>query len=119
MNRENAIEYLQTLPVEEFVAVLQQVFQNRQPAPEEATYCRNCFFLGTAWSDLESEKDEPTRWGPWTIESVAYPNQEFNVGLGPNYGLCQVGTCGACGIEVRSNVKQGLCPICGAEVYMT
>lgn len=108
------------------IAVLRDVFLRRQPAPEESTYCRNRFFLGTAWSQLESNetaesiKDSERVWEPWTINAVAYPDPaEYSDGLGPDWGLCQEGTCGDCGNIVRSNVKKGLCSICDNKVYMT
>jgi hypothetical protein len=43
--------YLRELPVERLAAILEGVFRATQPAPEEARFCRNRFFLGTAWSD--------------------------------------------------------------------
>lgn len=120
MNRQKVIEYLRQSPVEELVAVLQAVFKDRQPAPEEESFCRNRFFLGTAWSELESDEGQPHRWGPWDVDAVAYPDpDEYGESLGPDYGLCQSGTCTGCGFEVRSNVKRGLCAICGAGVNMT
>lgn len=120
MDQQCVIEYLRQLPDEELVAVLQGVFADRQPCPEEAAFCRNSFFLGIAFSDLESADREPKRWGAWDVEAVAYPDPTVYRGsLGPNWGLCQSGTCGSCGVNVRSNVKQGLCPICKAAVSMT
>ena len=120
VDRQRITDYLRQMKVEELVAVLRDVFADRQPAPEEATFCRNRFFLGTAWSDLQSAEGEPERWGPWQTDAVAYPNAtKYGDSLGPDYGLCEEGTCGGCGLAVRSNVKQGLCPVCGVAVYMT
>jgi hypothetical protein len=120
MNDEDAIQYLNTLPDERLVAILRRVFAVKQPASQEAAYCRNRFYLGTAWSDLESGESEPQRWGPWELEAVAYVDAfEQGDDLGPDYGLCQSGSCLACGTRVRSNVKHGLCPICDGQVYMT
>ena len=48
------------------------LFAVKQPAPEEAAYCRNRFYLGTAWSDLASGEGEPQRWEPWELDAVAY-----------------------------------------------
>jgi hypothetical protein len=119
MNDEDAIEYLSGLPDERLVDVLRRVFAVKQPAPEEASYCRNRFYLGTAWSNLESDEGHPQRWGQWELDAVAYVDPaEWGGSLGPGYGLAQAGSCGTCGMRVRSNVKNGLCPICGARVYM-
>lgn len=120
MDRQRIAECLLQLKDEELVAVFRNVFSDRLPSPEEAGHCRNRFFLGTAWSYRQSDEDEPERWGPWQIDAVAYPNPTvWGDSLGPNYGLCQAGTCGGCGLTVRSNVKEGICPICGDAVYMT
>ncbi len=120
MNDEDAIKYLSNLPDERLVAVLRRVFAVKQPAPEEAACCRNRFYVGTAWSDLESDEGEPQRWGPWKLDAVAYvDSREYGDDLGPDYGLCQAGSCQSCGTRVRSNVKHGLCPICGGPAYMT
>ena len=120
MNDDDAVQYLSNLPDERLVDVLRRVFVVKQPAPEESAFCRNRFYLATAWSYLESDEGEPQRWGPWQFQAVAYVDPaEWGESLGPDYGLCQEGSCGTCGTRVRSNVKQGLCPICGARVYMT
>ena len=85
MNDDDAIQYLSNLPDERLVAILQRVFAVKRPAPEEAVYCRNRFYLGTAWSDLESDEGEPQRWGPWELDAVAYvdPAESGAVALAP------------------------------------
>lgn len=120
MERKELAEELRRLPVEGLVAVLRDVFATRGPFPEEAAFCRNTFFLGAASSDLESGDGEPERWGPWKIEAVAPPDPSHHGdSLGPDWGLCQSGGCGACGVKARSNVKNGLCAVCGATVNLT
>jgi hypothetical protein len=120
MDRDAVGDYLSELPVEELVAVLRKVFETRQPMPEEASFCRNRFFLGIAWSELLSDRGEPETWAPWRVEAVAYPDpSEYGESLGPDYGLCQEGTCATCSVAVRSNVKHGLCPVCNSSVYMS
>lgn len=120
MERRQLVGELRELPVEELVAVLREVFDGRSPSPGEAAFCRNRFFLGIASSDLESEEGEPARWGEWKIEAVASPDPAHYGGHpGPDYGLCQSGKCTVCRVAARSNVKNGLCAICGAPVYMT
>ncbi len=120
MDRQRLTDDLCQLPIEELVAVLQGVFAARQPAPEEASYCRNRFFLGTAWSYRTSDDGQPEKWEPWSTDLVAYPDSSsWGDSLGPDWGLCQEGTCGSCGNVVRSNVKQGLCPLCQTPVFMT
>ncbi|MEW4571149.1 hypothetical protein AB1L88_25035 [Tautonia sp. JC769] len=120
MDRRELAEELRRLPVEELVAVLRDVFEARCPFPEESAFCRSRFFLGVASSDLESDGGEPERWGPWRIEAVASPDpSHYGGSLGPGWGLCQSGGCGACGVGARSNVKNGICAVCGAAVFMT
>ena len=120
MERQRLSEQLARLPVEELVAVLRDVFAARLPFPEEAAFCRSRFYLGTAHSDLLSDPGAAEAWGPWQTDAVAYPNPaEWGDSLGPDYGLCQAGTCMGCGTAVRSNVKGGVCPVCGAAVWMT
>ena len=120
MNDEQVIEYLSKLPHEQLADLLRRVFSVIQPAPAESSYCRNRFYLGTAWSDLLSDEGEPERWEPWQLDAVAYmdPAQQPD-GLGPDHGLCEEGSCQACGTRVGSNVKHGLCAICGHRVGMT
>jgi hypothetical protein len=108
---------LARLPDEALLDVLRRLFAQRRPNPEEDSYCRNRFFLGTASQMLD---DDGVNWGPWQLETVAYPDLTvYGGGLGPDWGFCQSGQCQACGTEVRSNVKQGICPICESDVYMT
>ena len=113
------VDYLRQLPIEHLVAVLRQVFDARQPVGATKVD-RERFFLGTASSGLVSQEGEPERWGPWHIEAVAYPDPaHYGQQLGPDYGLAQEGSCASCQITVRSNVKNALCPICGAKVHLT
>jgi hypothetical protein len=123
MDRQPLIEHLCKLPVEELVDVLREVFGRRQPAPEEASFCRNHFFLGVATSQLDADEldeDPAEEWGPWWTSIVAYPDTSvWGESLGPDYGLCQEGTCITCGNTVVSNVKQAICPVCGTAVYLT
>jgi hypothetical protein len=114
------IERLKSLPDAEFLAILQEVFRWRQPNAEENGYNRNHYFLGTASSLRESDDGEPERWASWSIEAVAYIDRDvYPEGAGPDWGYCQFGTCQSCQIHVRSNVKNGICPICGSNVYMS
>ncbi len=118
MKRDEVTAYLVRVPMEELLAVLQEVFEARTPNPEEAAYNRNRFFLGTASSVLGSEERQD--WGPWEIHAVAYIDRdEHPEGLGPDWGFCEFGTCESCGTHVRSNVKRGICPVCGDRVSMT
>lgn len=120
MERDQLVEHLCRLQSAELVDVLRNVFAARLPWPEEAAFCRNKFFLGIASSDLESDAGEPTRWSPWTCEAVASPDhQRYGENPAPDLGLCQAGTCTACGVGARSNVKYGFCGVCESAVYMT
>lgn len=118
LEQQAVIQYLQNIPYEQLVAVLQKVFEERRPNPEEDEYHRNKFFLAIASSWLKDYSE--TEWEPWEIQAVAYPNRDvFREGFGPPGGCYQWGTCQTCNIVMRSNEKNGICPICGNEVYMT
>ncbi|MEO6811800.1 MAG: hypothetical protein ABI353_22050 [Isosphaeraceae bacterium] len=120
MERRQLVESLSRLPVEELAAVLREVFDGSLPWPKEQSFCRNRFFLGVASSDLESDEDQAERWGRWKLEAVASPDPtHYGTQTGPDWGLCQSGECGVCGVGARSNVKHGLCAVCGADVSMT
>ncbi|HEY3364325.1 MAG TPA: hypothetical protein VGK74_04675 [Symbiobacteriaceae bacterium] len=120
MRREDISEYLRAIPDEEFLVILEQVFRAKQPNPEESPYNRNHYFRGIAESRLESTPGEPETWGPWSVEAVAYINRVvYPEGTGPDWGFCQFGTCTVCGTKARSNVKSGVCPICGGEVELS
>lgn len=58
---------------------------------------------------------------PWEIQAVAYRDPALwpADNLGPDWGFCEFGQCQECGTAVRSNVKEGICPVCGAKVRMT
>lgn len=119
MNRQEVVEILRALPDEELLTVLQEVFEGRQPYPLEAAWHRSRFFLGIAGSQRESDEGKPERWAAWEIRAAAYvARDEYPEGNGPDWGFCQHGTCPDCGTEVSSNVKLGICPICGAAVGM-
>ena len=111
---------LKSLPDEQFLALLEEVFSSRRPNPEEDRFDQNRYFLGTSSRLLESDEGEPDKWGPWKFEAVAYLDRNhYPAGNGPNYGFCQFGACSTCGIRVRSNVKNAVCPICSTKVSMT
>ncbi|MBW3636380.1 MAG: hypothetical protein KY445_07940 [Armatimonadetes bacterium] len=101
--------------------VLFEVFQTRRPNPEEDKYSYNRFFLGTAAISDETRLGEPAaQKGRAEISAVAYIDRELcPETLGPDWGFCQFGTCSACKTTVRSNYKNGICPVCGAKVGMT
>lgn len=119
VERQQLVEHLSRLPIEELVAVLRELFNIRIPNPEETSFNHSRFFLGIASSLLESDDGGSEQWGPWELAAVAYPDPAHYTGLGPDWGLCQFGGCMVCGVEARSNVKNGLCSVCGASVYMT
>jgi hypothetical protein len=99
--------------------VLRQVFERRMPYPEEAAYHRSRFFLGVVSSELESEPEAPERWGAYQLRAVAYADRDtYGDDPGPD-GWAQRGTCEACGTSVCSNLRQGVCPVCGAAVRMS
>lgn len=98
---------LQSLSDEELVAVIQDALA-RRPAGNDGH-----LFLGIASED-----------GDWQVEALAKPEVEHyapsrpsEVFVGPT-GFGQEGTC-TCGFKVRSNMKHGVCSICGNPVSMT
>ncbi|WP_373541332.1 hypothetical protein [Chamaesiphon sp.] len=117
--QEETIKYLSALSDEELREVLFEVFQIKRPNPEEDKYNHNRFFLGTASILDESNPEQPERWGKPHLHVVADIDRSVSPSsLGPSWGFCQFGTC-ECGVNVRSNYKQGICPICSAKVSMT
>lgn len=119
--RDKVVEYLSQCSDPELREILFAIFQTRRPNPEEDKYNKNCFFLGTASSLLESSDEEAEPWDTWKIEAVAYVDEE-EYGedvLGTDWGFCQFGECQFCGISVRSNLKHGVCPVCGSKVSMS
>lgn len=112
------IAFLAGLPPAELVRVMQRVFAASVPFPSEEKHCRSKWFLGIAHSWRASEPGEPLEWEPWQIEAAAY-NPPGSPG-GP-HDLAQSSGGGPCcgGISHRSNLKRGVCPICGREVGMT
>jgi hypothetical protein len=119
--RDKIVEYLSRCSDSELREILLAIFQTRKPNPEEDKYSKNCFFLGTASSLLESSDEETEHWGNWKIEAVAYVDREEygEDGLGADWGFCQFGECQFCEISVRSNLKHGVCPVCGSKVSMS
>ncbi|HEX4613507.1 MAG TPA: hypothetical protein VH092_35320 [Urbifossiella sp.] len=114
------VAFLQGLPPAELVRVMQQVFAATIPFPGEATFCRSKWFLGIAHSFRRpSDMGELEEWEPWQIEVAAYHRPGDHPG-GPN-DLGQSSGGGECcgGISHRSNIKSGVCAICGRDVGMT
>ncbi len=119
--REKIVEYLSQCSNPELREILFAVFQSRRPNPEEDQYNKNCFFLGTSSSLLQTGKGESEHSGSWKIEAVAYVDREEygeNV-TGTDWGFCNFGECQSCGMAVRSNLKHGVCPVCSSKVFMT
>jgi rubrerythrin len=124
VEQPTVVALLRTIPDEDLLAILQAVFEVKRPNPEEDAYNQNCYFLGTASRLLASLEGESEHWKPWKIEAVAYIDHEAYPNTssgnnGPYYGFCEGGACQNCGMAMRSNVKHGICPICGNKVYMT
>ena len=119
--RGKIVKYLLQCSDSELREILCAVFQIRRPNLEEDEYNKNCFFLGTASSLLESKKEESEHWGTWKIEAVAYVDREEygEDELGADWGFCQFGECQSCGVAVRSNLKNGVCPVCSSKVFMS
>lgn len=112
------IAYLQSLPPAELVRVMRQVFATNVPFPSEAAFCRSRWFLGIAHAWRCSQPGAPVEWEPWQIEVAAY-NPPDSLGGPGDLGQSSGGG-GCCGgISHRSNLKRGMCPICGREVGLT
>ncbi len=114
------VSALRSLPDEWLVDVLTEVFERRRPYPDDGTAADARYYLGIA------ERDRDERTGAWTGPAehvaVAYADPAHRSGpgdAGPDWGLCQEGTCDSCGIGLLSNRKQVRCPLCGAARYLT
>ena len=119
-NRNRSIvEQLSVLSDEELRETLFEVFKVKSPNPEESAYNRNCYFLGTASTMNDAEPSDKPNWGKPEIAAAAYIDREkYPDGLGPDWRGCQFGYC-ECGVAVRSNYKEGVCPIYSSKVKMT
>jgi len=118
--RENVVRRLEACSDEELREVFSQVFKARRPYPAEEAYHHNRYFLGVASRQLAGEPQEPERWEPAAVYAVADVDRSaYGDGPGPDVGFSQFGTCDGCGVKVCSNLKQGLCPICGEPVSMS
>ncbi|MDQ6613252.1 MAG: hypothetical protein M3083_00410 [Actinomycetota bacterium] len=116
-SNSNLAACLTGLPDEHLLDVLGRVFAQRVPIPRRMRTNHSPFFLGDAKQMLD---DDGVTWGPWRIGAVAYPDRSvYGGGLGPDWGFCQIGDCRTCGTNVRSNVQQGVCSVCGGSVGMT
>lgn len=121
MTSKQAADYLSSLPDKDLREILFEVFKTKRPNPEEDSFNRNSFFLGTGSID-KAEEGQPQKWEEARIHAVAYIDREYypdDKSNGPGEGFCQFGTCGNCGVAVRSNYKNGICPLCSSKVYMT
>lgn len=107
------VDSLVSLPCEELLEILGRVFATQHPNPEEDEYHPNRYFLGTSTQVSDPATTRPV----WEVQAVAYPPS--SAGLGPDWGFCQFGQCRGCGSLVRSNVKRGICSVCGTDVEMT
>jgi hypothetical protein len=108
---------LRLLPDEWLVAVLRQVFAERRPQPEDDS-SRNRYFLGRAV--ISRDPRTGARTGPPEYEAVGHPDRDYHGdGVGPDWGLCQSGTCASCSVAVVSNQKRVCCPLCDGSAYLT
>jgi rubrerythrin len=113
MSHRKSVAELRRLPLEELVAILEEVFKLRQADQKQSESMCERLFIGLAQKNSESPQS-------YMLQAVAYPDPNFyGKALGPDWGFCQSGVCMACATTVRSNVKHALCPICGASVYLT
>lgn len=113
MTREEIINHLQELPIEELIDILREVLPLQKTGTSTPSSRADRLILAVASRNLDPDcASEP----PCTLEAVAYPNPD---GLGPDWGLCQDGSCSTCRIPVCSNEKRGICPSCGNSVSMT
>jgi hypothetical protein len=118
-NLETLAQHLQACSDVELRDVLERVFRNRQPYPAEAAYHRSWFFLGIGSSELVNEPNDVEEWSPVRTDAAAYRDQEtYGNAAGPD-GFCQVGICESCQVSLRADLKQALCPFCGAKVSLS
>ena len=116
---------LSSLTDEELVAVLQNIFAGRQKAVPDPSIRSQHYFVGIAYQlDENDEVGQPPQWSNWKISVVAKPDptdyapDATGLFVGADWGFCQEAEC-SCGYHVRSNMKRGICQICGRNVWMT
>jgi len=70
-------------------------------------------FLGVAISEFE---------GPWELSVIArsrFSMSDSGYASPPLWDFCQYTRCKRCEIDLQSAQKEGRCPLCGDDVYMT
>lgn len=115
-DEKKVIEYLEKCTKKDLRYILQQVFKTRSIKTEHE---ERSFFLGEAFKDFLNEPGEPK----WEFAAVAYVDTdqyaEGTRGLEGDYIFFQHGKCDTCGIWVVSDLKGGICPVCGSKVALT
>jgi hypothetical protein len=115
---------LSALSDEELVAVFQEAFSGRPKTTAEPWIRSMHYFVGITYQYDESDDGLPPQWSSWKISVIAkpdpaeYQNDSAELFVGADWGFCQEAEC-SCGYHVRSNMKCGVCQICGKNVAMT
>lgn len=106
------------LTPKELVYVLRRAFMSIQPwQPDDPEDVPGHFVLATASQNPDDQS------GSWKIELVAHPDASAYSDLEQpelelEEELCQYGACD-CGAHMHGTHKRSLCPVCGADVYLT
>jgi hypothetical protein len=116
---------LRDLPDEELATVFHLAVADRKLT--EYPWLRGQHYvMALAYQADESDDEATERWGQWQLAMITRPDPDHysraisgELILGEDLGFCQEGTCIECGADCCSNLKHGICPICGAKVFMT
>lgn len=122
-DRDSLVSRLRDLADEELLGVLQRVFTGRTLLGTEVPIVESHFFLGNATRLYENTPDGGQAWEPWEIHAIAYPDlAAYDADpdwFGFDYGFSEWAICSTCGIELKCNVKHGICPVCSTKAYLT
>lgn len=112
--QEKIVQFLRECSGSVLSLVLTEALKDREENVKDSI-CESRLVLGMADRSVRDEGG----WGPWNVRAIA-PHDSSVYPLG-NDGepFCQYGTCPQCGLEVASHIKNALCPICEADVYLT
>ena len=106
--RQQALDWLRGLNDKQFAEVFYEAVAARTTS--DLPEWRGHFLL----ADAERVDD-----GPWDVDIVALPVKAERADWSDEALICQSGSCGGCGAEVRSWSKRAECPVCGSAVGCT
>jgi hypothetical protein len=111
LDRGSVLDWLRSLPEEEFAHLLAEACQGRAYRHYDITDSR--YVLAQVWRDGDE---------PWTVDLIAtedtarYRNTPFAAGFPTTDPIVRSADCGGCGQRVSSWARWVRCPVCGAEL---